>query len=211
MSWVLIKEARHATNALIDTATLRLNVAMAEAVTSGVDGHDEEIINTLRADGEMTPLAGASPRGVPPLIRAPTTTFTSANALPTPSASASHIESPTEELKSSAISAEQEAVFRRRRLTREYMDGEIESPPVQRRDAAAGRSWAAQTQADEALKPGRARRSRRMSREPSEKETVVWEVNCGHHTGTHGSTGSARAPHRTTRHRTTPHSTACAQ
>ena len=179
---------------------------MAEAATSGVEGHDEEIVKALHADGAVAPLAGssprgASPRGVPVLIRAPTTTFTSANELPAPSASASRTESPTEEQKSS-MSAAQEAVFRRRRLTREHMDGEIESPPVLRGATSPGRSWAAQTMADQSLKPRQSKRvSRRISREPCEKETVVWEVS---HTG---STGSSRAPHRTVRHPTALRST----
>ena len=176
---------------------------MAEAATSEVDGHDEEIIKALHEDGAVAPLAGASPRGAGLIIRAPTTTFSSANPLPAPSANASRTESPTAE-EQTAMSAEQEAIFRRRRLTREHMDGEIESPPVHMK--ASGTSWAAQTAANEALKPRQNKRvSRRISRELDEKDTVVWEVSCGHRMGT---ARAAPAPHRTARHRTVLHSTA---
>ena len=179
---------------------------MAEAATSEVDGHDEEIIKALHEDGAVAPLAGASPRGAGLIIRAPTTTFSSANPLPAPSANASRTESPTAE-EQTAMSAEQEAIFRRRRLTREHMDGEIESPPVHMK--ASGTSWAAQTAANEALKPRQNKRvSRRISRELDEKDTVVWEVSCGHRMGT---ARAAPAPHRTARHRTVLHSTAYAQ
>ena len=177
--------------------------AMAEAATSEVDGHDEEIIKALHEDGAAAPLAGASPRGAGLIIRAPTTTFSSANPLPAPSANASRTESPTVE-EQTAMSAEQEAIFRRRRLTREHMDGEIESPPVHMKPS--GTSWAAQTAANEALKPRQNKRvSRRISRELDEKDTVVWEVSCGHRMGT---APHRTAPHSTARHRTAPHSTA---
>ena len=176
---------------------------MAEAATSEVDGHDEEIIKALHEDGAAAPLAGASPRGAGLIIRAPTTTFSSANPLPAPSANASRTESPTVE-EQTAMSAEQEAIFRRRRLTREHMDGEIESPPVHMKPS--GTSWAAQTAANEALKPRQNKRvSRRISRELDEKDTVVWEVSCGHRMGT---APHRTAPHSTARHRTAPHSTA---
>jgi len=172
---------------------------MAEAATSEVDGHDEEIIKALHEDGAVAPLAGASPRGAGLIIRAPTTTFSSANPLPAPSANASRTESPTAE-EQTAMSAEQEAIFRRRRLTREHMDGEIESPPVHMK--ASGTSWAAQTAANEALKPRQNKRvSRRISRELDEKDTVVWEVSCGHRTAQHRTALHCTAPHSTAQHR----------
>ena len=90
--------------------------ATAEAATGAEDGHDEEVTQVLQADGLR------SPNRSPQLIRAPTTTFTSVNALP-----ASASTSPTAEATQSAdarrspMSTEQEAVFRRRRLTREHL------------------------------------------------------------------------------------------
>ena len=148
--------------------------ATAEAATSAEDGHDEEVTQVLQADGLRSP--SRSPQ------RAPTTTFTSANALPA-AASTSPTAEATEsaDARRSPVTAEQEAVFRRRRLTREHMDQEIESPPVHPPGAQAPwgspRSASAQAGADEALKPRqtKARRSRRISREPSEKERVVLE------------------------------------
>ena len=148
--------------------------ATAEAATSAEDGHDEEVTQVLQADGLRSP--SRSPQ------RAPTTTFTSANALPA-AASTSPTAEATEsaDARRSPVTAEQEAVFRRRRLTREHMDQEIESPPVHPPGAQAPwgspRSASAQAGADEALKPRqtKARRSRRISREPSEKERVELE------------------------------------
>ena len=146
-----------------------------EAGTSALDGNDEDIMRALHAD--VGALAAASPLSAPPAIRAPTTTFSSNNSLPLERSA-----SPSSELKSLAVSTEKEGVFRRRRLTREHINGEIESPPKGLADPYGSEAAAALTAsrasdalapAGESLPPRRNKRgSRRISREICEKETV---------------------------------------